>query len=62
MNILDLLKELAAASPYSHEIKQLVSGQPENIQELFKCNNSDALKNLISANQIYSNETTVTLY
>lgn len=62
MNILNLLEALASATPNSFEIDELVKEQPENIQNVIKNNNGDALKKLISTNQIYANEVRVTLY
>jgi phage regulator Rha-like protein len=62
MSILNLLQGLANAAPNSHEIDELVNAQPKNIQDAIKNNNNDALKNMISSNQFYANETKVTLY
>lgn len=62
MNILNLLCELATATPNSHEIDGIIRKQPENIQEAIKHNNGEGLKKLISSNQFYANETKVTIY
>jgi hypothetical protein len=62
MNILNLLSELANARPNSQEIDDIIKDQPSNIQSAVKSNNGEELKQLMSHNQFYANETTVTLY
>jgi len=62
MNILNLLSELANARPNSQEIDDIIKDQPSNIQAAVKSNNGEELKQLMSHNQFYANETTVTLY
>ncbi len=62
MSIVTLLQELASAKPDIAEVNKLLNQQNDEIKQAILRNDNEALRNLVSDNRIYANETKVTLY